>query len=718
MKVYQSNEIKNIALIGNAGSGKTTLAESMLFEGGVITRRGNVEDNNTVSDYNPVEHEYGNSVFSTVLYTEWLDKKINFIDTPGADDFSGGVISALNVTDTGLMLINAQHGIEVGTEIIGRRAAALNTPLIFVVNQLDHDKANFEQSIDSAKTNFGNKVTIVQYPVNVGENFNAVVDVLKMKMYQWGPDGGEPQILDVPDSEKEKADELHNELVESAAENDEALMELYFDKGTLTEDEMREGIKKGMIAGDLFPVFCISAKKDMGVRRLMEFIGNIVPFVTEMPAIPTVSGREAKCDPNAPTSLFVFKTSMEPHIGEVSYFKVISGKVKEGDDLTNINNSTKERLSQLYLVAGRNRERVSELVAGDIGATVKLKNTKNNHTLNCKDCDFTYKEIEFPEPKFRTAVKAKDEGDEEKLGELLHRIHEEDPTILIEYSKELKQILLHGQGEFHMNTLRWRLLHNDKMEIEFMKPKIPYRETITKLAQADYRHKKQSGGSGQFGEVHLLIEPFEEGMPDPVMYNVNGKELKVNLRGTEVHELNWGGKLVFCNCIVGGAIDTRFLPAIMKGVMEKMDEGPLTGSYARDIRVVVYDGKMHAVDSNEISFKLAGRHAFSAAFKNAGPKILEPVYDIEVLVPEDRMGDVMSDLQTRRAMIMGMEAEKGFQKIIAKAPLKEMNKYSTSLSSLTGGRAQFTMKFAEYEKVPADVQQELLAAYEEETAEA
>lgn len=717
MKVYQSNEIKNIALIGNAGSGKTTLAECMLYEGGVITRRGNVEDNNTVSDYNPVEHEYKNSVFSTVLYTEWLGKKINFIDTPGADDFSGGVISALNVTDTGLMLINAQQGVEVGTEIIGRRAASLNTPLIFVINQLDHDKANFEQSIESAKTNFGSKVTIVQYPVNVGVNFNAVVDVLKMKMYQWGPDGGKPEILDIPDSEKEKADTYHNELVESAAENDEALMELYFDKGTLTEDEMREGIKKGMIAGDLFPVFCIAAKKDMGVRRLMEFIGNIVPFVTEMPAIPTISGREAKCDPQAPTSLFVFKTSMEPHIGEVSYFKVISGSVKEGDDLTNINNSTKERLSQLYLVAGRNRERVSELVAGDIGATVKLKNTKNNHTLNCKDCDFTYKEIEFPEPKYRTAVKAKEDGDEEKLGELLHRIHEEDPTILIEYSKELKQILLHGQGEFHLNTLKWRLLHNDKMEIEFLTPKIPYRETITKLAQADYRHKKQSGGSGQFGEVHMIIEPFEEGMPDPVMYNINGKDLKVNLRGKEEHELSWGGKLVFCNCIVGGAIDTRFLPAILKGIMEKMDEGPLTGSYARDIRVVVYDGKMHAVDSNEISFKLAGRHAFSTAFKNAGPKILEPIYDIEVLVPEDRMGDVMSDLQTRRALIMGMEAEKGFQKIIAKAPLKEMNKYSTSLSSLTGGRAQFTMKFAEYEKVPADVQQELLAAYEEETAE-
>jgi len=718
MKVYQSNEIKNIALIGNAGSGKTTLAEAMLYEGGVISRRGNVDDNNTVSDYNPVEHEYGNSVFSTVLYTEWLGKKINFIDTPGADDFTGGVISALNVVDTGLMLLNAQHGVEVGTEIIGRRATKLKTPLIFVVNHLDHEKANFEQCMESAKVSFGNKIAIVQYPVNAGLDFDAVVDVLKMKMYKWGPDGGKPEILDIPDSEIDKANELHNELVEAAAENDEALMELYFEKGSLTEDEMREGMKKGMIACDLYPVFCISAKKDMGVRRLMEFMGNIVPFVTEMPAIPTVSGREAKCDASAPSSVFVFKTSIEPHIGEVNYFKVISGKIKEGDDLTNINNGTKERLSQLYAVAGRHREKVSELVAGDIGATVKLKNTKNNHTLNCKDCDFIYKDIEFPEPKYRTAVNALEESDDERLGELLHRIHEEDPTIIIEYSKELKQILLHGQGEFHLNILKWRLKHNDKMEIEFKSPRIPYRETITKQAAADYRHKKQSGGSGQFGEVYLIIEPYYDGIPDPTSFKVDGKEFKVNLRGTEIVDLPWGGKLVFCNCIVGGVIDTRFLPAIMKGIMEKMDEGPLTGSYARDIRVSVYDGKMHAVDSNEISFRLAGRHAFSEAFKNAGPKILEPIYDIDILVPEDRMGDVMSDLQTRRAMIMGMEAEKGFQKILAKVPLKEMDRYSTSLSSLTGGRAQFSMKFAEYEKVPNDVQKELLTAYEEEMAEA
>ncbi|MCT4616256.1 MAG: elongation factor G [Marinifilaceae bacterium] len=718
MKVYKSNEIKNIALIGNAGSGKTTLAEAMLFEGGVINRRGNVDDKNTVSDYNPVEHEYGNSVFSTVLYTEWNSKKINFIDTPGADDFSGGVISALNVVDTGLMILNAQHGVEVGTEILGRRASKHNTPLIFVVNQLDHDKANFEMTIESAKTNFGSKVSIVQYPVNVGTDFNAVVDVLKMKMYKWGADGGKPEILDIPDSEIDKANELHNELVESAAENDESLMELYFDKGTLTEDEMREGIKKGMIAQALFPVFCISAKKDMGVRRLMEFIGNIVPFVNEMPAIPTVSGREVECNADNDTSLFIYKTSVEPHIGEVNYFKVISGTVKEGDDLINMNNGTKERLSQLFLVAGRNREKVSELQAGDLGATVKLKNTKNNHTLNSKDCDYTYRSIKFPEPKYRTAVQAKDESDDERLNELLHRMHQEDPTIIIEYSKEVKQLLIHGQGEFHINTLKWRLLHNDKMEIEFLTPRIQYRETITKKALADYRHKKQSGGAGQFGEVHMIIEPYEEGMADPTMYKMDGKEIKVNLKGTEVQELNWGGKLVFCNCIVGGVIDTRFLPAILKGIMEKMEEGPLTGSYARDIRVVVYDGKMHPVDSNEISFKLAGRNAFSAAFKNAGPKILEPIYDIEVLVPEDRMGDVMSDLQTRRAIIMGMDADKGFQKISARVPLKEMNRYSTSLSSITGGRAQFSMKYSAYEKVPGDVQEELLTSYQEELVEA
>jgi len=711
MKVYQTDQIKNISLLGSSGSGKTTLSEAMLFEGGVISRRGEVENNNTVSDYNRVEHEYGYSVFSSVLYTEWLGKKLNFIDCPGADDFINGAITSLNVTDTALMLLNATQGVEVGTQNLFRYTEEYNKPVIFVINQLDHEKANFDSTLETLYESFGKKVVIVQYPVNVGLEFNAVVDVLKMKMYQWGPDGGEPQILDIPESEKEKANELHNALVESAAENDESLMELFFDKGSLNEDEMRRGMRKGMVARDLFPVFCVSAQKDMGVRRLMEFLGNIVPFVSEMPKPVTSDDIEVAPDANGPASIFVFKISIEPHLGEVSYFKVMSGKVKEGDDLFNMNKNAKERLSQLYCVAGSNRQKVSELIAGDIGATVKLKETKTNHTLNAKGCNYTFDAIKYPDPKYRVAVKPENESDDEKLGEILTRIHEEDPTISVEYSKELKQIIVSGQGEFHLNTMKWRIENNDKLNLTYHNPKIPYRETITKQARADYRHKKQSGGSGQFGEVHMIIEPYQEGMPAPTVYKFNGQEFKMSVRGTEEVDLPWGGKLVFCNCIVGGAIDSRFLPAILKGLMEKMEEGPLTGSYARDIRVCVYDGKMHPVDSNEISFKLAGRHAFSTAFKEAGPKILEPVYDVEVRVPADRMGDVMSDLQGRRAIIEGMSSEKGFEVIKAKVPLKEMNKYSTSLSSITGGRASYTMKYSSYEKVPPEVQDQLLAAY-------
>lgn len=712
MKVYQADQIKNISLLGSSGSGKTTLAEAMLFEGGVVNRRGNIENKNTISDYHRVEHEYGYSVFSSVLFTEWQEKKLNFIDAPGADDFISGAITALNVTDTALMVLNTAQGVEVGTENLFRYTDTYHKPVIFVANQLDHEKANFDNTMDMAKEAFGRKMVIVQYPINVGPGFDALVDVLKMKMYKWGPDGGEPEILDIPDSEKAKADELHNELVEAAAENDEDLMELFFEKGSLDEEEMRRGIRKGLVGRDLFPVFCVSAIKDMGVRRLMEFLGNIIPLVSQMPPKKNNKGEDVLCDPNGPASIFVFKTSIEPHLGEVSFFKVMSGKVSEGMDLYNMTRESKERLSQLYCVAGNTRHKVEELQAGDIGATVKLKETKTNHTLNSKGCNFIFEPIKYPDPKYRTAVRPVNESDDERLGEIFQRMHEEDPTIVVEYSKELKQILVHGQGEFHLNTMKWRIENNDKLPIEFLTPKIPYRETITKQARADYRHKKQSGGAGQFGEVHLIIEPFYEDMPAPTVYKFNGQEFKVNVRNTEEIELNWGGKLVFCNCIVGGAIDNRFMPAIMKGLMEKMEEGPLTGSYARDIRVCVYDGKMHPVDSNEISFKLAGRHAFSQAFKEAGPKILEPIYDVEVRVPSDRMGDVMSDLQGRRAIIEGMNSEKGFEVIKAKVPLKEMNKYSTSLSSLTGGRAFYTMSYSKYEKVPPEIQEQLLADYE------
>jgi len=712
MKVYQSNEIKNISLLGSSGSGKTTLVEAMLYESGVIKRRGTVGGQNTVSDYFPVEKEYGYSVFSTIIQTEWQEKKLNFIDCPGSDDFIGGVVTSLNVTDTALILLNTQYGVEVGTNNHFRYTEKFNKPVIFVTNHLDQEKADFDKTLEQLKENFGSKVVQIQYPISVGPQFNAVIDVLKMKMYRWKPEGGVPDVLEIPADQIEKAQDLHNVLVEAAAEHDEELMEKFFDQGSLSEEEMRVGIRKGLIHRDMFPVFCVCAGKDMCVRRLMEFVGNVSPSVSQTEKPKTCDGKEIAPDASGPTSVYVFKTSVEPHIGEVSYFKVMSGKLKEGDDLVNVDRSSKERISQIFSVAGQIRTKVDEIIAGDIGATVKLKDTRTGNTLNVKGCEYDFKEIKYPDPKYRRAIKAVSEADEEKLSEVLTRMHEEDPTWVVEQSKELKQTILYGQGEFHLRTLKWRVEHNDKIAIEFKEPKIPYRETITKNARADYRHKKQSGGSGQFGEVHMIIEPYFEGMPAPEMFRFNGQEFKISNRDTQTIDLDWGGKLVLINSIVGGSIDARFVPAILKGIMDRIEQGPLTGSYARDVRVIVYDGKMHPVDSNEISFRLAGRHAFSAAFKDAGPKLLEPIYDVVVQAPSDRLGDVMSDLQGRRAIIMGMESEKGYEKLSAKIPLKELSSYSTTLSSLTGGRASFSMKFASYELVPMDIQDKLLKEYE------
>ncbi len=715
MKVYQSHEIKNISLLGSKGSGKTTLAEAMLYECGVIKRRGTVEGKNTVSDYFPVEKEYGYSVFSTVFYAEFLGKKLNVIDCPGADDFVGSAITALNVTDTGVIVIDSQYGVEVGTQNIFRTAENLNKPILFAMNQLDGEKADYENVIHQMRETFGNRIVQVQYPLSCGPSFNAMIDVLLMKMYSWSPEGGKPTISDIPESEMEKARELNQKLVEAAAENDETLMEKFFEQGSLTEDEMREGIRKGLVTRSIYPVFCVSALRDMGVRRMMEFLGNVVPFVSEMPKPVNTAGEEVAPDANGPTSLFCFKTTVEPHIGEVSYFKVMSGTVHQGDDLVNVDRGDgRERLAQLFCVCGQIRTPVEELQAGDIGASVKLKDVRTGNTLNAKGCEYHFDFIKYPAPKYQRAIKPVNEADAEKLSEILTRMHEEDPTWQIEQSKELKQTIVSGQGEFHLRTLKWRIENNDKLAVEFIEPRIPYRETITKAARADYRHKKQSGGAGQFGEVHLIVEPYYEGMPAPDTYKFNNQEYRMNVRDTQTIDLEWGGKLVVCNCIVGGAIDARFIPAIVKGLMDRMEQGPLTGSYARDVRVCIYDGKMHPVDSNEISFRLAGRNAFSEAFRNAGPKILEPVYDVEVLTPSDVMGDVMSDLQGRRAIIMGMASEKGFEKITAKVPLKEMSSYSTALSSITGGRSSFSMKFASYELVPSDVQEKLLKAYEAE----
>ena len=717
MKVYQTNEIKNIALLGSSGSGKTTLVEAMLFESGVIKRRGSVAAKNTVSDYFPVEQEYGYSVFSTVLHVEWNNKKLNIIDCPGSDDFVGSTVTALNVTDTAIILLNGQYGVEVGTQNHFRYTEKLNKPVIFLVNQLDNEKCDYDNILEQLKEAYGSKVVPIQYPIATGPGFNALIDVLLMKKYSWKPEGGAPTIEDIPAEEMDKAMEMHKALVEAAAENDEGLMEKFFEQDSLKEDEMREGIRKGLIARVMFPVFCVCGGKDMGVRRLMEFLGNVVPFVSEMPKVENTDGKEVAPDVNGPESLYFFKTSVEPHIGEVSYFKVMSGKVREGDDLLNADRGSKERIAQIYVVAGGNRVKVEELQAGDIGAAVKLKDVKTGNTLNGKDCDYKFNFIKYPNSKYSRAIKPVNEADVEKMMTILNRMREEDPTWVIEQSKELKQTLVHGQGEFHLRTLKWRLENNEKLQVKYEEPKIPYRETITKAARADYRHKKQSGGAGQFGEVHLIVEPYKEGMPVPDTYKFNGQEFKITVRGTEEIPLEWGGKLVFINSIVGGSIDARFLPAIMKGIMSRLEQGPLTGSYARDVRVIVYDGKMHPVDSNEISFMLAGRNAFSEAFKNAGPKILEPIYDVEVFVPSDRMGDVMGDLQGRRAMIMGMSSEKGFEKLVAKVPLKEMSSYSTALSSLTGGRASFIMKFASYELVPTDVQEKLIKDFEAKQTE-
>ena len=717
MKVYQTNEIKNIALLGSSGSGKTTLVEAMLFESGVIKRRGSIAAKNTVSDYFPVEQEYGYSVFSTVLHVEWNNKKLNIIDCPGSDDFVGSTVTALNVTDTAIILLNGQYGVEVGTQNHFRYTEKLNKPVIFLVNQLDNEKCDYDNILEQLKEAYGSKVVPIQYPISTGPGFNALIDVLLMKKYSWKPEGGAPVIEDIPAEELEKATEMHKALVEAAAENDEGLMEKFFEQDSLSEDEMREGIRKGLVARGMFPVFCVCGGKDMGVRRLMEFLGNVVPFVSEMPKVQNTEGKEVAPDVNGPESLYFFKTSVEPHIGEVSYFKVMSGKVREGDDLLNADRGSKERIAQIYVVAGGNRVKVEELQAGDIGAAVKLKDVKTGNTLNGKDCDYKFNFIKYPNSKYSRAIKPVNEADVEKMMTILNRMREEDPTWVIEQSKELKQTLVHGQGEFHLRTLKWRLENNEKLQVKYEEPKIPYRETITKAARADYRHKKQSGGAGQFGEVHLIVEPYKEGMPVPDTYKFNGQEFKINVKGTEEVPLEWGGKLVFINSIVGGSIDARFLPAILKGIMARMEQGPLTGSYARDVRVIVYDGKMHPVDSNEISFMLAGRNAFSEAFKNAGPKILEPIYDVEVFVPSDRMGDVMGDLQGRRAMIMGMSSEKGFEKLVAKVPLKEMSSYSTALSSLTGGRASFIMKFSSYELVPTDVQDKLIKDFEAKQTE-
>ena len=712
MKAYSTNNIRNVVLLGSTKSGKTTLSEAMLYEGKVIDRRGTVEGKNTVSDNSEIEQMNQRSIYATPLYTEFMDTKFNLIDTPGADDFVGGAVSAFKVCDTGVLVINAQQGVEVGTEIFARYASQYGIPLIIGINQLDGEKASWESTLESMKDTFGKKPVIIQFPVNPGAAFDGFIDVLKMKYYHFKDDNGTREDLEIPEQYRDEAEELRSALIERAAEYDDTLMEKFFESGALTEDEIRKGIGIGCKEGNVLPVFCLSAKKDIGVKRLMEFTIKVASSPAERKA-RTKDGKEMECKQDAPTSLFIYKTAVEPHLGEVAYFKVMSGELTEGQDLENAETGDKERITTIYAVAGKKKEKVTDLYAGDIGCTVKLRAAKTNVTLSQPGTEIVYENIVFPKSKFRTAIKAKEQKDEEKMGEALNKMSAEDPTIIVEYSKELKQTILKGQGEQHINVIKWRLKNENKIEIDLFAPRISYRETITKVAAASYRHKKQSGGAGQFGEVHLLICPIVEGVEATNKFKIDGKEMVLNIKGKEVYELDWGGKLEFYNCIVGGAIDARFMPAILKGIMDKMSEGPLTGSLARDIRVYVYDGKMHPVDSNEISFVLAARNAFKEAFRNAGPKIMEPIYTLDVMTPSDYMGACMSDLQNRRALIEGMGSDKGFEVIKARVPLAELYKYSTTLSSLSSGSATFSMEFADYQPVPADIQDKLLKAYME-----
>lgn len=702
MPEFDTSHVKNIVLLGHAGCGKTTLAECMLYEAGLISRRGSITERNTTGDYHELEQERGNSIFSKLMHTKWRGYKINIIDTPGYDDFAGEVISALRVADTGIMVLNGMMGVEVGTDIIWEYTEQFKTPMTFAVNKLDDDGADFDKTVREAKSHFGSNVVVVQYPRQTGAGFHEIIDVLRMTMYKFKDAGGKPEKLAIPEEERAKADELHKELIEAVASNDESLMEKYFDKGELDEDEMKTGLKKAMINHDLFPLFCLSAERNMGSGRLMGFIDNVCPSANEMPAQTTKSGNKLPCDASGPACIFIYKTVSEPHVGEMSFFKVYSGTVKTGMELENESTGVSEKLNQLFLVEGNKRVSTNELVAGDIGATLKLKNTHVNNTLHTKGKSYELISIKFPSPNMTVAIETLKKGEEEKLSQALHQLREEDPTLIVEYSPELKQTLIHCQGDMHLAVAKWKIEHLFKVDVKFTRPRIPYRETIRKMADANYRHKKQSGGAGQFGEVYMRIDPWYEGMPDP-----NG----ITVRGRETYDLDWGGKLVYYNCIVGGAIDARFMPSILKGVMEKMHNGPLTGSYARDIRVCVYDGKMHPVDSNDISFKIAGLQAFRHAFQQADPQILEPVYSVEVLCPDDLTGPVMGELQSRRAIVDGIDSEGHFQKVMAKVPLVEMDGFSSSLRSLTQGRAKFKMQFHEYVPVPFDIQRKLIDDY-------
>ncbi|GAB5519955.1 MAG: elongation factor G [Rhodothermales bacterium] len=701
MDVHDAKHIRNVALVGHQGSGKTMLAEAMLYCSGALKRMGSVEEGNTVSDYHASEKERQMSVFTSLLHAEWKGYKINILDTPGYPDFVGEMVASLRVADTSIFVMNAAEGVQVGTDLAWRYAEQAQAPSMFVINHLDKSESDFRLLVEQIQDRFGRSATVVQIPGGAGTR--SIIDVLLMKQLYYPEGQSTPEVRDIDDAFKDEAERLHNELIENIAENDESLMDLYFEKGTLTEDEMRAGLREAMIKRQLFPMFVTSATLNIGVSRLMGFIDNVCPSPDLMPPAPLTNGDTLPSDASGEPVVFIYRTMAEAHVGDYSFFRVYSGTLTPGMDLVNAQTGASERLGQLYAINGHDRDSVKQMVAGDIGALVKLKNSHSNETLHKKGSDAVIVPIDFPAPRFSERLMAKKEGDEDKIAQGLHQIAAEDPSLVLTQDPHLSQMVLSGQGSLHLAIAQYRLKHRFGAEVVYEKPRIAYLETVRGSARGQYRHKKQSGGAGQFADISMLVEAYDPEQPFDAPDDIN-------VRGEQVIETAWGSKIHFVEAIVGGVIDMRrFSGAIQKGVLEAMQRGPIAGYPVGDVRVVIYDGGMHSVDSNEAAFKTASRMCFRNAFREANPALLEPIYTVEVMVPDTYMGDVMGDLNTRRARIQGMEAAGIFQKIVAQAPETELYHYSTAVRSLTHGRGLHTAAFSHYEAMPRHVQDKVVA---------
>lgn len=690
LKEYPTANIRTVALIGHGGAGKTTFSEAALYSTGVVNRQGRVEDGNTVSDYHPDEIERKISINTSVLVTDVGGIKMNIMDTPGYTDFTGEVKAALRVSDTAVTFVKSFEGVEVGTEIVWSYVKEYGLPSMFVVTKFDADKSDYDAVVASIKERCSNDAVIITFPARQGQGANAVVDVLRMKMltFQTGGNGRYTED-EVPAELKEKATQLHEELIEKIAESDEAMLDKFFANGTLSDEEVRKGLHAGLVDRKIYPVFASGGAANVGVLNVLEFIAAYCPPPNELVKVPATDANtkqqiEVSVSDKNDTSLFVFKTVSESHVGELSFFKIYTGTVQAGLDLLNEANNKGERLGQVFVMSGKERREAVKLHAGDIGAVVKLKDTHTNNTLSARSFPVIYTPIEFPEPVITVALVSKSKGDEDKVGSGLHTLHEEDPTFVYKYDPEIKQTVVSGQGELHLTIITKRLKEKFGVEVDLIEPRIPFRETIRGIAaDAEYKHKKQSGGRGQYGHVHLKIEPRQ--------------------RGTGFE---------FEDAIVGGVVPGRFVPAVEKGVVEAMEHGVVAGYHVVDVKVSLFDGSYHDVDSDEMSFKMAAIQAFKKGFKEAKPILLEPIYEVSVTVPEDHMGDVMGDLSSRRGKIAGMDSDGLHQIIKATVPLKELYRYSTTLRSMTQGRGIHRQRFSHYDEVPREVAEKIIAEFE------